>query len=160
MFSNTIRNYILKIVFNIKLFSKWPWFALLFADDTFGSSSFPLNDLREKVSKNLVTLNLGCRQIVSAPIFSASPYKNRLLANFTALEDLFWTKFRFLVRGGQNRSKLTLKTFYSQIPSDLLDIHFWDQKQCQQSRFIFDEQLVWETFRLILWLKKFLWQGH
>jgi hypothetical protein len=27
------------------------------------------------------------------PIFSDSSYKNRLVANFSALEDLFWQKF-------------------------------------------------------------------
>jgi hypothetical protein len=46
-------------------------------------------ELREKVSKILRTWNLGGQQIVSGPIFSDSPYKNRLVANFSALEDLF-----------------------------------------------------------------------
>ena len=45
--------------------------------------------LRDNVSKNLPSWNLGGRQIVSGPIFSDSPYKNRLVANFSALEDLF-----------------------------------------------------------------------
>jgi hypothetical protein len=44
---------------------------------------------REKVSKILRTWNLGGRQIVSGPIFSDSSYKNRLVANFPALEDEF-----------------------------------------------------------------------
>jgi hypothetical protein len=45
--------------------------------------------LRDDVSKNLPSWNLWGRQIVSGPIFSDSPYKNRLVANFSALEDLF-----------------------------------------------------------------------
>jgi len=65
--------------------------------------------LREKVSKILRTWNLGGRQIVPGPIFSDSPYKNRLVANFSALEDHFWPKFStFSTRGvkiGQNWRK-------------------------------------------------------
>jgi hypothetical protein len=61
---------------------------------------------RDNVSKNLPSWNLGGRQIVSGPIFSDSPYKNRLVANFSALEDQFGPKFStFSTRGvkiGQN----------------------------------------------------------
>ncbi len=62
--------------------------------------------LRDIVSKNLPSWNLGGQQIVSGPIFSDSPYKNRVVANFSALEDQFWPKFStFSTRGvkiGQN----------------------------------------------------------
>ena len=74
-----------------------------------------MSKLRDNVSKNLPSWNLGGRQIVSGPIYSDSSYNNRPVANFPALENQFWPKFSiFSTRGGQNRSKLTLKTFYSQ----------------------------------------------
>ena len=74
--------------------------------------------LRDNVSKNLPSWNLGGRQIVSGPIFSDSPYKNRLVANFSALEDLFWPKFSTFstrgVRTGQNWRK---NLFVPQVPN-------------------------------------------
>ena len=78
----------------------------------------PFNVFLSKVSKNLPSWNLGGRQIVSGPIFSDSPYKNRLVANFSALEDLFWPKFSTFstrgVRTGQNWRK---NLFVPQVPN-------------------------------------------
>ena len=80
--------------------------------------AFSMKNLRDNVSKNLPSWNLGGRQIVSGPIFSDSPYKNRLVANFSALEDLFWPKFStFSTRGvkiGQNWRK---NLFVPQVPN-------------------------------------------
>jgi hypothetical protein len=65
------------------------------------------------------------------PIFSDSPCKNRLLANFPAFRTNFDQNFLFLVQIGQNYSK---KVFLQnqQISSDLHLIHFLGQKQFQQ----------------------------
>ena len=109
--------------------------------------------LRDNVSKNLPSWNLGGRQIVSRPIFSDSPYKNRLVANFSALEDQFWPKFStFSARGvkiGQNWRKKILST-----KSPKLIRFAWNSflrsktMSAMWFRLIFDQKMFWETFRL------------
>jgi hypothetical protein len=49
--------------------------------------------LRVDFSKNLLSWNLGGQQIVPRPFFSDSPYKNRVVANFSAQTDTSWRKF-------------------------------------------------------------------
>jgi hypothetical protein len=109
--------------------------------------------LREKFSKILRTWNLVGRQIVSGPIFSDSPYKNRLVANFSALEDLFWPKFStFSMRGvkiGQNWRK---NLFVPQVPNFIRFAwnSFLRSKTMSAMRFrlIFDIKMFRGTFRL------------
>ena len=109
--------------------------------------------LRGIVSKNLPNWNLGGRQIVSGPIFSDSSYKNRLVANFSALENHFWPKFSTFsargVRTGQNWQK---KIFPTKSPK--LIRFAWNSflrsktKSAMRFRLIFDDKSLWETFRL------------
>jgi hypothetical protein len=109
--------------------------------------------LRDNVSKNLPTWNLGGRQIVSRPIFSDSPYKNRLGANFSALEDQFWPKLSTSsmmgVKIGQNWRK---NLFVPQVPNFIRFAwnSFLRSKTMSAMRFrlIFDIKIFWETFRL------------
>ena len=111
------------------------------------------NRLRDIVSKNLPSWNLGGRQIVSGPIFSDSSYKNRL-ANFSALEDQFWPKFAtFSTRGvkiGQNwRQKLFVPDFIRFAWNSFLR-----SKAMSATCFklIFDEKINLGNFRPFLWL--------
>ncbi len=114
---------------------------------------FQNRKLRDNVSKNLPSWNLGGRQIVSGPIFSDSPYKNRLVANFSALEDKFWPKFStFSMRGvkiGQNWRK---NLFFPQVPNFIRFAwnSFLRSKTMSAMRFrlIFDIKMFSGTFRL------------
>ena len=114
--------------------------------------------LREKVSKILRIWNLGGRRIVSGPIFSDSPYKNRLVANFPALEDEFWPKFSiFSARGVKIGQNWRWKLFTPQTPK-----HTWfawnsflrsKTMSVMRFRLIFDQKKLWETFRakVVFW---------
>jgi hypothetical protein len=57
-------------------------------------------NLREKVSKIFSTWNLGGLQIVSGPIFSESPYKNRQFSSAIFRSRTYFDQnIRFLVQG-------------------------------------------------------------
>ncbi len=90
--------------------------------------------LRVVVRKNLISWNLGGQQIISRPIFSDSPYKNRLWANFLALEDQFWQKFWTLSTAGRKKGlKWPKFFFFLHKPENSTDHHenfFGDQIHC------------------------------
>ena len=109
--------------------------------------------LRVVVRKNLISWNLGGRQIISIPIFSDSPYKNRLVANFSALEDLFWPKFStFSTRGVKIGKNWRKNLFVPQVPNFIRFAwnSFLRSKTMSAMRFRlnFDSKIFWETVRL------------
>ncbi len=67
--------------------------------------------LRDNVSKNLPSWNLGGRQIVLGPFLSDSPYKNRPI--FQLLRTDFDQNFRLLVRGVSKQVKIDVNSFCS-----------------------------------------------